>query len=336
MAASLRWHLAGIGIMVALAAAVSPSRLAAQDAVPAQESSWPTRPVHILVPFSPGGAVDIVARTLGDELGNRWHARIVIDNRPGAGGTIAADATAKAAPDGYTLVVVASGHPIAPYLFRKLPYDIFADFTPITIVGSAPNLALVSSGSPLASIADLIAAAQAQPGQLSYGHSGNGTSAHLAAELFKTMANVDIVAVPYKGGVPALNDLLGGHIPLSFNNLPESIAMIRAGTVRALAVTTAQRSALLPGVPTLEEVGLKGYDTGVWWALLAPAGLPGEIAGRISRDAVAAMKAPAVTERFAALGAVPAGTTPQEAAALIRADYDKWGPVIKAAGIVPE
>jgi tripartite-type tricarboxylate transporter receptor subunit TctC len=329
MAASVRCHLARVALaFLALVAFAPASR--------AQDASYPAKPVHILVPFPPGGAVDIVARTLADELGKRWPANIIIDNRPGAGGTIAADATAKAAPDGYTLVVVASGHPIAPFLFHKLPYDIFTDFTPITLLGSSPNLALVRSDSSIKSVADLIAAARAKPGQLSYGHSGNGTSAHLAAELFKAMAKVDIVPVPYKGGVPALNDLLGGHIPLSFNNLPETIAMIRSGAVRPLAVTTAQRSPLVPDVPTFDEVGVKGYDTGVWWALLAPAGLPGDVRAKINRDAADAMKSPAVRERFQTLGAVPVGSTLEEVAAVIRADHDKWGPIIKAAGIVPE
>jgi tripartite-type tricarboxylate transporter receptor subunit TctC len=310
--------------------------LVAPAAATRAEDSYPARPVHILVPFPPGGAVDTVARTLGDELGKRWPVNVIIDNRPGAGGTIAADAIAKAAPDGYTLAVVASGHPIAPFLFRKLAYDIFRDFTPITLLGSSPNLALVRSDSLIRSVADLIDAARAKPAQLSYGHSGNGTSAHLAAELFKSMAKVDIVSIPYKGGVPALNDLLGGHIPLSFNNLPEAIGMIRAGSVRALAVTTAQRSPLVPDVPTFDEAGLKGYDTGVWWALLAPAGLPASMAAKINRDATDAMKAPAVKERFETLGAVPASSSLDEIAALIRADHDKWGPIIKAAGIVPE
>jgi tripartite-type tricarboxylate transporter receptor subunit TctC len=317
-------------------AIVAPVVLAPATRAQAPETSYPSRPVHILVPFPPGGAVDIVARTLADELGKRWPVNIIIDNRPGAGGTIAEEATAKAAPDGYTLVVAASGHPIAPFLFRKLPYDIFTDFTPITLLGSSPNLALVRSDSPIRSIADLIAAARAKPGQLSYGHSGNGTSAHLAAELFKAVAKVDIVAVPYKGGVPVLNDLLGGHIPLSFNNLPESIGMIRSGAVRPLAVTTAQRSPLVPDVPTFDEAGVKGYDTGVWWALLAPAGLPDELKAKLNRDAADAMKSPAVKERFQTLGAVPVGSTLEEVAAVIHADYDKWGPIIKAAGIVPE
>jgi tripartite-type tricarboxylate transporter receptor subunit TctC len=298
--------------------------------------SYPAKPVHILVPFPPGGAVDTVARTLADELGKHWPVPVIVDNRPGAGGTIAADAIAKAAPDGYTLAVVASGHPIAPFLYRRLPYDVLADFTPITLLGSAPNLALVRSDSPIKSVADLIAAARAKPGQLSYGHSGNGTSAHLAAELFKATAKVDIVPIPYKGGVPALNDLLGGHIPLSFNNMPEAIAMIRSGTVRALAVTTAQRSPLAPDVPTFDEAGVAGFDTGVWWALVAPARLPADVTAKINRDAAEAMKSTAVRDRLQMVGAEPASSTPGEIAALIRADHDKWGPVIKAAGIQPE
>jgi tripartite-type tricarboxylate transporter receptor subunit TctC len=328
MVASIRRCAAGMALAVLATVATAPA-IRAQD-------TYPARPVHILVPFPPGGAVDIVARTLADELGKRWPANIIIDNRPGAGGTIAGEVAAKAVPDGYTLIVAASGHSIVPYLYRKLPYDVFVDFTPITLLGSAPNLALVRGDSSIKTVSDLLAAARARPGGLSYGHSGNGTSAHLAAELFKAMARLDIVAVPYKGGAPALNDLLGGHIPLSFNNLPESIALIRSGAVRPLAVTTARRTPLLPDVPTFDEAGVRGYDTGVWWALMAPAGLPGEVKARINRDVADAMKSPAVTERFQALGAVPVGSTPEEIAALIRADYEKWGPIIKAAGIVPE
>lgn len=326
MSASIRAARLALALLAVVAAA--PSGRA--------QGAYPDRPVHILVPFTAGGAVDIVARSLADELGRRWPANIIVDNRPGAGGTIAADATAKAAADGYTLVVVASGHPIVPYLFPKLPYDIFRDFTPLTLLGSSPNLAVVRNDSPIKSIADLVTAARAKPGQLSYGHSGNGTSAHLAAELFKAMARVDIVSVPYKGGVPALNDVLGGHIPLGFNNLPESVAMIKSGTLRALAVTTATRTPLLPDVPTFDEAGVKGYDTGVWWALLGPAGLASEVKAKIALDAAEAMKRPAVKERFETLGAVPVGSTSEELAALIRADYEKWGPIIKTAGVTAE
>ena len=328
MAASIRRGAARITLAIlAVVALVAASR--------AQEA-FPSKPVHLLVPFPPGGAVDIVARTLADELGKRWSANIIIENRPGAGGTIAADAAAKAPPDGYTLVIVASGHAIVPFLYPKLPYDVFADFTPITLLGNSPNLALVRANSPIKTLADLIAAARAKPGQLSYGHAGNGTSPHLAGELLKVTAKIDIIAVPYKGGAPALNDLLGGHIPLTFNNVPESIAMIQSGALRPLAVTTAKRTPVLPDVPTFDESGVKGYDTGVWWVLLAPAGLSPDIKAKLYRDSAEAMKAPAVKERFQTLGATPIGGTPEEVAALIRTDYEKWGPIIKAAGIAAE
>jgi tripartite-type tricarboxylate transporter receptor subunit TctC len=332
MAASIRPRAARITLAIVAVAALGVLTL-----IPARaQNSFPSKPVHLLVPFPPGGAVDIVARTLADELGKRWPTNIIIDNRPGAGGTIAADAAAKAAPDGYTLIVVASGHAIVPFLYPKLPYDVFADFTPITLLGNSPNLALVRADSPIKTLADLIAAARARPGQLSYGHAGNGTSPHLAGELLKVTAKIDITAIPYKGGAPALNDLLGGHIPLSFNNVPESIAMIRSAALRPLAVTTARRSPILPDVPTFDESGIKGYDTGVWWALLAPAALPAEVKTKIYRDAADAMKSATVKQRFQTLGAVPVGSTPEELAALIRADYEKWGPIIKAVGVQAE
>ena len=297
------------------------------------QDAYPARPVHLLVPFPPGGAVDFVARTLGDELAKRLGQAVIIENRPGAGGTLAALAAAKSPPDGYTLVVVASGHAIVPFLFPKLQYDVFNDFTPISLLGTSPNLILVKADSPMNTLGDLIAAARAKPGQLSYGHAGNGTSPHLAGELLKVTAKIDIAAVPYKGGAPALNDLMGGHIPVSLNNLPEAIGQLQAGAVRALAVTTITRSPFLPDVPTVAESGFTEYDTGVWWGVLAPAGLPPDIQARLSHDCADAMKTAAVKERFRTLGATPIGSTAAEFAKLIRSDYEKWGPVIKAAGI---
>lgn len=294
---------------------------------------YPSRPVHLMVPFPPGGAVDIVARTLGDELSRRWGQPIVVENRPGAGGTIAAAAAAKAPADGYTLILVASGHAIVSHLYADLPYDPQRDFTPISLVGSSPNMLLVRADSPFKSVADVLAAARAKPGALSYGYPGNGTSPHLAGELLKYMAKVEITPVPYKGGAPSLNDLLGGHIPMSINNIPESIGQVRAGAVRPLGVTTAQRSPVLPDVPPIAEAGLPGYDTGVWWGFLAPAGLPARITAKLAKDCAAVVQVPAVRERLLSLGATPIGSSPQEFADLIRSDYEKWGPVIKAAGI---
>src|SRR5258705_7798031 len=226
------------------------------------QDAFPSKPVHLLVPFPAGGAVDIVARTLGDELSRRWGQSVIIENRPGAGGAIATQALAKAPADGYTLIIIATGHALNPHLYDKLPYDTFADFTPISLIGSSTNLFLVKADSPINTLADLLAMARSQPGKLSFGHAGNGTSSHLAGELAKYMAKVDMGSVPYRGGAPALNDLIGGHIPLSVNNVPEAKAQLDAGAVRALGVTVATRSPVLPSGPTVGEAGLPGYDTG--------------------------------------------------------------------------
>ena len=194
------------------------------------QSPFPSKPVHIFVPYAAGGAVDILARTLGDAVSQQWGQSVVVENRPGAGGVIASQALVTSPPDGYTLIVVASGHPTNPFLYPKLPYDTFKDFTPISLLASSPNILLVRADSPFKTVADVIAAAKAKPGSLSFGHAGNGTSTHLAGELLKNLAKIDIDAIPYKGGAPAINDLLGGQIPLSFNNGPESVGQIEAGT----------------------------------------------------------------------------------------------------------
>jgi len=306
--------------------------LASVGMAPAQDV-FPSRPVHVFVPFAPGGAVDILARTLGDDLSKRWGQSVVVENRPGAGGMVASEAAAKAAPDGYTLIIVATGHALNPHLYAKLPYDSFNDFTPLSLIGTSPNMLLVRADSPIRTLADLIAAARERRGQISFGHAGNGTSLHLAGELLKFMAKIDITPVPYKGGAPALTDLIGGHIPMTFNNIPESIAQVMAGTVRPLGVTTAIRSPVLPDVPTIAESGLPGFDTGVWWGVLGPAGLPGNVKLKLAKDCIDAVNAPAVKARLLALGATPIGSSPEDFAALIRADYEKWGPIIKAAGI---
>ena len=300
------------------------------------EDAYPSRPVHIFVPYPPGGAVDIVARTLGDELAKRWGQPVVIENRPGAGGIVAEQALAQSPPDGYTLIVVATGHALNGFFYGTLPYDPFKDFTPISLIGSSPNMLLVRSDSPYQSVGDVIAAARAKPGQLSYGHAGNGTSSHLAGELFKYMAKIDITAVPYKGGAPALTDLIGGHIPLTFNNIPEAMGQIRAGAARPLGVTTATQSPVLPNVPTIAEAALPGYETGVWWGVLAPAGLPAAITAKLANDCAEVVQLPAVRQKLLQLGATPIGSAPDVFAKLIRDEYEKWGPIIKAAGIKVE
>ena len=315
------------------AAAATVAILAISNAARAQ--SFPSKPVHLLVPYPAGGAVDVLTRTLGDVVAKTWGQTVIVENRPGAGGVIASQALVAAPADGHTLIVVASGHATNPFLYPKLPYDTFKDFTPISLLASSPNILLVRADSPFKTLADVIAQAKAKPGSLSLAHAGNGTSTHLAGELLKSLAKVDIAAIPYKGGAPAINDLLGGQIPLSINNGPESVGQIAAGTVRALAVTTARRAPFLPDVPSMGET-VPGYDTEVWWGLLGPANMPPDLVAKLSRDFVDALNNATVKERLTKLGASPIGSSPQDFAAKIRADYDKWGPIFTAAGIKAE
>ena len=314
-------------------AAFAGALCAAAGAASAQ--SFPSRSVHIFVPYPAGGGVDVLTRTLGDVVSKQWGQSVVVENRPGAGGVIASQAVATSPPDGYTLIMVASGHATNPLLYSRIPYDTFKDFTPISLLASSPNILLVRADSPFKTVAEVISAAKAKPGSLSFAHAGTGTSTHLAGELLKNLAKVDLNAIPYKGGAPAINDLLGGQIPMSFNNGPESVGQLQAGTLRALAVTTADRAPFLPDVPGMSET-VPGYDTGVWWGLLGPGGMPPEVLAKLSHDFVAALNTDAVKERLSKLGALPIGSTPRQFDARIHADYDKWGPIIKAAGMKAE
>jgi tripartite-type tricarboxylate transporter receptor subunit TctC len=309
--------------------------LLAADGTVSAQPAFPTKPVHIFVPYPAGGAVDILTRTLGDAVSRTWGQSVVVENRPGAGGVIASQALATSPPDGYTLIVVASGHPTNAFLYAKLPYDTFKNFTPISLLASSPNILLVRTDSPFKTVGDVIEQAKAKPGSLSFGEAGNGTSTHLAGELLRNLAKIDITPIPYKGGAPAINDLLAGQIPMSFNNGPESVGQLEAGTVRALAVTTASRAPFLPNVPSMGET-VPGYDTEVWWGLLGPAGMPPDLVAKLSHDFVAALNTEPVKERLNKLGAMPIGSTPPQFDAKIHADYDKWGPIIKAAGIKAE
>jgi tripartite-type tricarboxylate transporter receptor subunit TctC len=309
--------------------ATAVATLAAVGTVSAQ-SSFPSRPVRIFVPYAAGGGVDILARTLGEVVSRQWGQSVLIENRPGAGGVIASQALIASPPDGYTLIVVASGHATNPLLYPKIPYDTFKDFTPISLLASSPNILLVRADSPFKTLGDMIAQARAKPGSLSFAHSGTGTSTHLAGELLKSLGKIDLNAVPYKGGAPAINDLLGGQIAMSFNNGPESLPQLEAGTL-----TTAERAPLLPNVPGMAEA-VPGYDTEVWWGLLGPAGMPADVVTRLSLDFVTALNTEPVKARLAKLGAVPIGSSPKGFGEKIRADYDKWGPIIKASGIKAE
>jgi len=278
----------------------------------------------------------VLARTIGQALSKIWGRLPVIENRAGAGGIIASQALTQAAPDGYTLIVVASGHPLNQFIYPKLPYDTFKSFTAISELAYSPLVIVVPSKNPAKNLQEILTVAREKPDSLSYGMSGNGTSAHLAGELLKYMAQVKITAIPYKGGAPALTAVIAGEIPLSINPMAEVIGQIEGGTVRAIAVTTAQRSNVLPDVPTVAESGVPGYETAVWWGVLGPAGMPAELTTKIHQDLAAALRDPAVLAYLKKTGSTPVGSSPQEFDAYMHAEADKWGPVIKAVNIRAE
>jgi tripartite-type tricarboxylate transporter receptor subunit TctC len=299
----------------------------------AQAETFPNKPVHILVPYAAGGAVDVLARTLGQSLAKIWGQQPVIDNRPGAGGVIASQALAQSVPDGYTLILVASGHPLNQFIYPSLPYDTFKDFTAISEIASSPLAIVTAKTSPYKTLQDVLAAAKKDPDSLSYGMSGNGTSAHLAGELLKYMAGVKIVAVPYKGGAPALTAAMSGDIPLSFNPLAETVGQIDGGPLRALAVTSAQRSKTFPDVPTVAESGVAGYDVSVWWGFLGPAHMAPELVTKLQADFKTALQDSSVQATLDKLGATPVGSSASEFDAFMHAEVTKWEPVLKAANI---
>jgi tripartite-type tricarboxylate transporter receptor subunit TctC len=299
---------------------------------PADAQNFPNKPVRILVPYAAGGAVDVLARTIGQSLSKNWGQQPVIENRPGAGGIIASQALTQSPPDGYTLILVASGHPLNQFFYPKLPYDTFRDFTAISEVAASPLAIVVAKSSPVKNLQELLAIAREKPEALSYGMSGNGTSAHLAGELLNYMARVKILAIPYKGGAPALTAVISGEIPMSVNPLPEVVGQLDQ-TVRAIAVTTAQRSKALPDVPTIAESGLPGYDASVWWGFLGPAGMAPKLVTKINADLVAALRDPVVLTALEKMGATPIGNSPQEFDSFMRAEAVKWEPVLKEANI---
>lgn len=299
----------------------------------ASADTFPSRPVHILVPYAAGGAVDIIARTLGDVLAKTWGQQPVIDNRPGAGGIIASQALVQSAPDGYTLILVASGHPLNQFFYAKLPYDTFKDFTPITEVGYSPLAVVVDSKASTKDLGALLSDMRQKPDAFSYATSGIGTSAHLAGELLKHMAKVQMTMVPYRGGAPAVTAVLSGDVPLAINPLAEILSQVEGKTLRALAVTTKIRSSVLPDVPTVAEQGVPGYDAAVWWGFLGPKGMPADLVDRLNRDLVAALRTPSVVERLKGLGAEPVGSSSAEFDAYMRAEAERWEPILKDANI---
>ena len=304
------------------------------------DDKWPTRPVRIVVPFAAGGTTDLLARAMAPELAKALGESFIVDNRPGAGGNIGADLVAKAQPDGYTLLMGTVGtHGINRALYPKLSFDPVKDFSPITLVAAVPNVLVMQTEKAkdrgIGNLQDFIKYAKDHPGKLNMASSGNGTSIHLAGELFQSMTGTKMVHSPYKGSGPALMDMVGGTMDVMFDNLPSAIQQIRAGKLKALAVTSAKRSPALPDVPTIAEAGgpqLAGYEASSWFGLLAPAGTPPQIVDRLQQDVAKALGTPAVREKLEAQGAIPGSTTPQQFAAHIVAEHAKWAEVVKASG----
>jgi tripartite-type tricarboxylate transporter receptor subunit TctC len=299
----------------------------------AQSQAYPSKPIRFVVPYPAGGPLDTVARLLGQKVGDSVKQPVIVENKAGAGGNIGADAVAKAPPDGYTILMGAvATHAINPTLYASMPYDAAKDFIPVTQVASTPNVLVVSPSIPANDVREFIAYAKARPGQLNFGSGSTGSAGHLAGELFKVMAGVDMTHVPYKGAAPAMNDLIGGRIQLMFDNLASSLAQVRAGRVKALAVTTAKRSALAPDLPTIAESGLPGFDINTWFGIFVPARTPREVVERLHAEFTRALAAPDVREKMVSLGAEPVGSTPAEFAAYIRSEEAKYARVIKASG----
>ena len=304
------------------------------------QPAWPTKPVRIVVPFAAGVTTDILARALAPELQRAFGQPFVVDNKPGAGGNSGASEVAKAPGDGHTLLMGTVGtHAINVALYPKLPFDPVKDFVPVTLVAGVPNVLVMNPAAAqrygVASVADLIKALKAHPGKLNMASSGNGTSIHLSGELFKSMTGTFMVHIPYRGSGPALMDLMGGTMDLMFDNLPSALPHIKAGKLKALAVTSATRSAAVPELPTIAEAGgpaLKGYEASSWFGLLAPAGTPMEVVNRLQQETAKALATPALKERLLAQGAIPGGMSPAEFARFIEAETKKWAQVVKASG----
>lgn len=295
--------------------------------------SYPTRPIKLVVPFPPAGSTDLSARAVAVKLAERLGQPVIIENKPGAGGNIGSDQVAKAAPDGYTLLVGTVGtHAINPSLYSKMPYDHLKDFAPIILLSTTPNVLVVYPGLPVNSVADVIKLAKAKPGELNFASSGSGTSIHLSGELFKSMAGLQMTHIPYKGSGPMQIDLISGNVNMSFDNLTAAIAQIKGGKLKALAVTGATRSPMLPDVPTVAESGLPGYEATSWNAVYAPAGTPKEIIDRLHREIEAILKSPDTRKFFAEQGGDAGGGTPEQLGAFMRAETTKWAKVVKESG----
>lgn len=304
----------------------------------AAQSAWPNKPVRIVVPFAPGGTTDILARAVAPELAKAFGQPFVVDNRAGAGGNVGADLVAKSPADGYTILMGTVGtHGINKSIYAKMPFDPQKDFAPITLVAGVPNVMVMNTEKAarlgINNVADFVKYAKANPGKFSMASSGNGTSIHLAGELFKSQNGIFMTHIPYRGSGPALLDLIGGNVDVMFDNLPSAMPQIKGGKLKAFAVTSAERSGAMPELPTVEEAGkLKGFEASSWFGLLAPAGTPPEIVSRIQQEVAKALATPAIKEKMLAQGAIPSGNTPQQFAQLIDSEITKWAQVVKVSG----
>ncbi|KAA0179420.1 tripartite tricarboxylate transporter substrate binding protein [Cupriavidus gilardii] len=308
--------------------------LAAALATPAAQAAYPERPIRWIVPFPAAGAMDNIARTLGEEMSQTLGQSIVVENRPGAGGNIGAELVARSPADGYTMLIVANGMAVNPALYRKLTYDPIKDFSPVSLLAVVPNVLVANKAKTSAkTVPEVIASAKSQPGKYTYASAGNGTSIHLAGELFTSMAGVELLHVPYKGSGPAVTDLLGGQVDYMFDSITSAKPHIDAGKLTAIAVTTSKRSATLPNVPTVAEAGLPGYELSPWFAAFVPAGTPPAVVETLNRAMVDALRKPAVQKRLAAIGAEPIGSTPAELKQHLAKETDKWGKLIRMRGI---
>jgi tripartite-type tricarboxylate transporter receptor subunit TctC len=321
----LRAFLAGAGFIAAWPA------VAAQPA-----AGYPVKSIRLIVPYGTGSTTDTLARVVAQKLNESWGQPVVVDNRGGAGGNIGTEMVARATADGYTLLMTAGSHALNPALYGKLGYDPIKDFAPITLAGSAPQLLIASAGLPASSVKELIALAPGKPGELRYGSGGNGSPSHLAMELFRSMAKIEMVHVPYKGGDPVLIALLSGEIHLYFGNIRAMMPHVRAGKLKALAVSSAKRSAAAPGVPTIAESGVPGYGVVAWWGLLAPAATPRAIVTQLNKEISRHLREPALRDKLAAVGIETVASSPEEFDAFIRKELATWTKLVKTAGIRAE
>ena len=302
----------------------------------AMAQSWPARPISLIVPFAAGGTTDVLARALADKLSQNLGQPVIVESKPGAGATIGADFVTKAKPDGHTLLMGAVHHTIASSVYKKLPYDFSKDLAPITTVALVPNVLVVNAATPVKNVNELVALLKASPGKMAYGSNGNGTAQHLIGTQFQNQTGTDVIHIPYKGSGPLSTDLLGGQIMMSFDTITPVLSHIKAGKLRALAVTTAKRSAVLPDVPTLEEAGLKGFNIGTWFGVLAPAATPQDIVTRLNAEMVKVIQSPEFRSRMAEIGAEPIGDTSAQMAQQIASETEKFGKLVKEAKVVIE